>query len=589
MKKIIITLLCISVFAFANAENWIRVNQMGYLEDDIKIAVLLMQEDVLIKDFTVTNVANGSSVKLAKVTKKGAQNPFKMTARLDFSSITIPGTYIIKVGKSVSPKFKIGNDCYAGAQEYPLKYMRQQRCGYNPFLKGKCHEDDGIIVLHSTRSGEKIDVTGGWHDASDYLQYVTTSANATFQMLFAYVACPTVYGDYYTAKGDAGSNGVPDILDEVKWGLDWLLKMNPDDETFFNQIADDRDHRLAVLPADDKVDYGWGEGKERPVYPCSGKPEGLLSNKNDSKGLASTLGKYSSTFALAADVYANIDSAFASILKKKSVVAYKKGVANPGACQTSPCSSPYYYEEDNWVDDMELAAIQLYKSTGDKMYLKDAIDYGRQEPITPWMGADSAHHYQWYPFINIGHYLIAKQGNNREKEEFIRNMRSGLRRVAERGAENVFLNGIPFIWCSNNLTTAFVTQAMLYREMTGDTQFQEVETAMRDWLFGVNPWGKCMIIGLPEGGDYPTDPHSAFSNLKGYSLDGGIVDGPVYAGIFNSLRGVHLRNVDRYAPFQSNVVVYHDDYSDYSTNEPTMDGTASTAFLLAKLALAGQK
>lgn len=98
-----------------------------------------------------------------------------------------------------------------------------------------------------------------------------------------------------------------------------------------------------------------------------------------------------------------------------------------------------------------------------------------------------------------------------------------------------------------------------------------------------------MIIGLPEGGDYPTDPHSAFSNLKGYSLDGGIVDGPVYAGIFNSLRGVHLRNVDRYAPFQSNVVVYHDDYSDYSTNEPTMDGTASTAFLLAKLALAGQK
>ena len=93
-----------------------------------------------------------------------------------------------------------------------------------------------------------------------------------------------------------------------------------------------------------------------------------------------------------------------------------------------------------------------------------------------------------------------------------------------------------------------------------------------------------MIIGLPSDGDYPRDPHSALSNLNQIQLTGGLVDGPVYYNIFKSLKGVYLRNEDKYAQFQNNIVVYHDDYSDYSTNEPTMDGTASTTIFLGMLA-----
>ena len=92
-----------------------------------------------------------------------------------------------------------------------------------------------------------------------------------------------------------------------------------------------------------------------------------------------------------------------------------------------------------------------------------------------------------------------------------------------------------------------------------------------------------MIIGI-QGTDFPLDPHSALSNLKHYHITGGLVDGPVYTTIFKSLRGVHLRNADKYAQFQSPTCVYHDDYSDYSTNEPTMDGTAATTFMFSRLA-----
>ena len=588
MKKLALLALLVAMCATASAESWIRVNQIGYLPQDIKVAVMIMEQPEDVKSFKVTNVVTGKTVKLNTIKHKGAQHPFGATARLDFSQIKVAGTYVIEAGSAKSREFKIGKDVYAGANEVPLRYMRQQRCGFNPLFNDSCHTFDGRLVLSGKDDGKKVDVTGGWHDASDYLQYLTTSANAVYQMLFAYTKNPKVWGDEYLANGRPGKNGVPDIFDEARWGLDWMVKMNPNDSTFYNQIADDRDHTFLGYPQNDTVDYGWGYGKERPVYPCCGKPYGLRKYKNDSKGLASSVGKFSSSFSLGARVFESIDAEFAEMLKAKAANAYKVGKANPGACQTACTISPYYYEEDNWSDDMELAAVEMYRATGEKSYLKDAVDYGRLEPVTPWMGADSAHHYQWYPFMNMGHVWLSMEKNERVKKEFLRNMKAGLERVRDRAGDNAFMHGIPFIWCSNNLTTAFITQAMLYRELSGDTQYQEIETAMRDWLFGVNPWGKCMIIALPENGDYPVDPHAPISKMGNYRLDGGVIDGPVYANIYKSLWGIHLRNEDRYARFH-NIAVYHDDYSDYSTNEPTMDGTAALTYFLGCLAAEAQK
>lgn len=590
MKKSLLFLAICNLFICQSwaTKIYFRTNQLGYLENDLKVAVAMMPkqiENINKQEFSLINLSSGkqSNIDSIKITK--AWEPMDMCIRIYFSSLTTPGEYKLVGYGNESKIIRIGNDVYAGAQEIPLYYMRQQRCGYNASLGDSCHKHDGILVLSGNNDGTYIDVTGGWHDASDYLQYLTTSANATTQMLMAYMLNPLIWEDKFDANGHNCSNGIADILDEARWGLEWMIKMNPNDSLFLNQIADDRDHRMAVLPADDKVDYGWGEGKQRPVYPCAGYPYGLMDNKNDSKGLASSVGKFSSSFALGAKVFNEIDSLFAKELNRRSLIAYNVAKVNPGACQTAPCSSPYYYEEDNWVDDMELAAILQFMDSKNSNFLKDAIDYGRQEPITPWMGADSAHHYQWYPFYNLGHLLLSNNPvNTNIRTEFSRNVRSGLHRVNDKAKDNAFYNGIPFIWCSNNLTVALVTQAMIYRLNSGDNQFLEMETSMRDWLFGVNPWGKCMIIGLPSDGDYPLDPHSALSNLNQIKLTGGLVDGPVYYNIFKSLKGVHLRNDDKYAQFQNNTVVYHDDYSDYSTNEPTMDGTASTTIFLGILA-----
>ena len=579
----------------------LKVNHIGYLTGDVKNAVYMGDEPLDQLTFTLTG-EDGKKYDVS-VAPANPWAPKKYAARLGFSSVTRPGSYTLTVkskgGKTdCSKKIYIGDDAYSriAIQEMPLTYLRQQRCGYNPAHDAKCHQHDGILVLSGKDDGKHVDVTGGWHDASDYLQYLTTSANTVYQMLFAYRQNPNVWGDTHDAAGRPGANGVADILDEARWGLEWMMKMNPADTLFLNQIADDRDHRYGGAPRGDNVDYGWGAGGARPVFPCYGKPYGLDKYKNDSKGLASSVGKFASSFGLGAEIFAATDPDFARELTRRSDNAYRIARANPGACQTACTVSPYYYEEDNWTDDMELAAMARYRATGDSVYRAEAVAYGRMEPVTPWMGADSADHYQWYPFINLGHYELAANGPERSRREFVRNMRSGLRRVVERGEDNVFLNGIPFIWCSNNLAVAFVTQAMLYRQLTGDNQFREAETAVRDWLFGTNPWGQVMMI-MPAGmAPSPEDAHSAMSNMRVQGrpgrdfLIGGLVDGPIYTSKFNSLWGVHLRRgYDPFADVQNDVVVYHDDYSDYSTNEPTMDGTASLTFMLGVLAAHGTK
>lgn len=572
--------------------SWIRINQLGYLPHSKKVAVFISRGDLAPEQFALCDSATGKEIKtFTSVTNTGAWSGFTQSVRLDFSDFTNEGHYYIQLGNIKSPAFKIANTVYDGTADFLLKYMRQQRCGYNPYLKDSCHTGDGFIIYHPKLEGQHIDATGGWHDATDYLQYVATSANAVYQMLLAYRHHPEAFGDEYQANGLPGANGIPDILDEAKWGMDWLVKMNPKKDLMFNQLADDRDHRGFRLPNKDTVDYGKGPGVSRPVYHCTGEPQGLYGNMSRATGIASTAGKYASAFALGSELLKDYYPEYASMIQQKAIDAYDYGVRNPGACQTAPCVSPYFYEEDNWVDDMELAAAQLALMTGNaKKYVKEAVDYGRQELVTPWMGADTAKHYQWYPFMNAGHYLLATAEDGAVSEEFKANMKAGIDAVYSKGKDSPFLNGIPFIWCSNNLTTAMLTQIDLYQKATGDTSYDYMEAALRDWLFGCNPWGTSMIVGLPSWGDTPVDPHASYTIINGDPVSGGLVDGPVYSAIFNGLKGVHLKDgIDVYQAMQPARMVYHDDNADYSTNEPTMDGTACLTYYLSAMEVRGKK
>ncbi|HET9983480.1 MAG TPA: glycoside hydrolase family 9 protein [Longimicrobiales bacterium] len=571
--------------AGAGPTLFIRVNQVGYLPEGPKVAVACGLAGAPAPDrFVVVDGAGKRVLGPARAETAGAFGPCVATYRLDFSAVRTPGTYRVVAGDVASPTVRVSADAYAGAADTLLMYMREQRSGFNPLFRDSVHNrTDGILVDHPD-SGTFVPTAGGWADAADYLQYATTSANATMVMLMAYRDHPSAFTDRHDHDGLPGANGVADVLDEARHGLEWLVKMYPRDDLLLNQIADDRDHAFPDLPTTDSSDYGWGKGGYRPVYPCTGRPQGLFKGKSRSTGYASTAGKFASAMALGSRLLQGRDPAFADTLRRKAIAAYELGRQHPGVCQTAPGRSPYFYEEDNWVDDMELGAAELYALTREPRYRTEALEYAAREPVTPWMGRDTANHYQWFPWHNNGHYEAWRLEDAAGKKVLASYYRAGLERVAAR-AKNGFRVGIPFIWCSNNLMASFATQAYLYRAMTGDTRYQAYEAAALDWLFGTNPWGVSMIVGYPAGGRTPTDPHSIVSMRLGWrNMTGGLVDGPVYRSIYEHLLGIALHEPDEYAPFNTGFIVYHDDLGDYSTNEPIMDGTANLTYLLAAMA-----
>jgi endoglucanase len=587
MRKIALSLLLYLIITGAGAESWIRINQLGYLPESVKVAVYISQDHDGGTAFTVYDALTDKVVfKGRAVSYDGAVWGMAAAARLDFSALTYPGGYYIRYGETCSETFRISARVYDGLADYILKYIRQQRCGYNPYLADSCHTHDGIIVDHPVLTGKVIDVVGGYHDASDHLRYTATTATSVYQMMFAYNRSPEIYGDAYDASGLPGSNGIPDILDEARWGLQWLLKMNPDSGVMFNQVADDRDHRGFRLPDKDRADYGLGPF--RPVYFVTGKPQGLASFKNRTTGVASTAGKFASVFAMGAKVFAESDPSFAAVMAARATDAFEFALTDPGNTQTACNVSPYFYEEDNYVDDLELAAWELYSLNGKEYYLRQSDYWGELEPYTPWIEKDTARHYQFYPFVNLGHANLGMSGTQ-YSEKYLDFMCKGLAMIERRHINDVFQVRIPFVWCSNNYVSAALTQCRLYHEATGDTRFLYLEAAMRDWLFGCNPWGTSMICGIPAGGDYPLFPHSAITMYLGETTYGGLVDGPVYKGIYDSRKGLSLLRPDSYAPFQNGNIVYHDDIGDYSTNEPTLDGTAGLSYYLSTLEKEGRK
>jgi len=595
MKKLtlLLSLILLSFTLSANdATSWIRINQAGYLPNDIKVAVYISLNEKSSPDFVLFDALTDREVfkgigKISKASEWGMKSAF----RFDFSNLKKEGGYYIISNGVKSPNFKIASDSYEGLADFMLVYMRQQRCGDNPYTGVLCHQHDGFIVDHPTRSGEKIDVRGGWHDATDYLQYQTTSATTVYHMMFAWEQQKdkSVFKDIYDSRGRAGSNGVPDILDEIRWGLDWLMKMNPEDKVMFNQIADDRDHAGFRLPQNDLVDYGWGPGTGRPVYFVTGKPQGLGKHINRTTGVASTAGKFSSSFAMGAQVFKDIDPEFASKMREKSIQAFDFAVEFPGNTQTACLKSPYFYEEDTYVDDIELAAATMYNYNKDPEWRKKADYWGELEPVTPWMELGRGRHYQFYPFLNLGHYYLANSSDKATRDKYLGFMRDGLEHLKKRAGEDPFVFGIPFLWCSSNLVSAAITHAHLYRKASGDNSYYEMECALRDWLFGCNPWGTSMIVGFPKGGDYPDQPHSSYTRHNGDLTYGGLIDGPIERNLFLTRAGNALTKPDSYAIFNNGKAVYHDDIGDYSSNEPTMDGTAGLCYYFAAMEQEGKE
>ena len=290
------------------ADAWIRVNQIGYLPGDPKIAVLSSDEPL-----TGTFKVGEFSADIGA--DQGAWGPFAHNYRLDFSRVKAPGAYSIVCGEVESPRFAIGADAYKDVPGKLLGFMQLQRCGDNPVTGERCHQQDAF----DADTGETIDMVGGWHDAGDRLKHMITTSYCV--------------GALFLAGAE----------DEARHGAPLLKKIHPRPDAIYVQIGDDRDHLPpATLWHDDKSDYSRGPGGPRAAWRATGAPQGP-KYKNKSTGVANLAGRSAAALALAGD----LESA-------KSL--YELARSNPGVAMSVPVRAPHYYGEISYFDDLKWAA-----------------------------------------------------------------------------------------------------------------------------------------------------------------------------------------------------------------------------------------
>jgi hypothetical protein len=510
----------------------LRVNLVGYAPSDPKVA-LLSSDAPLSGRFSV------GSFEADIGPDQGAWGPFRHNYRLDFSAVREPGRYRVRFGRIASPEFAVGDDVYAHALEKLRFFLRLQRCGDNPITGKKCHQQDGFDSV----TGEPVDLVGGWHDAGDSLKHMITS---TYCVAALYLA------------GER---------DEADWGAALMRKIHPRADVIYVQIADDRDHVGWRFWHDDKVDYGRGRGGPRPGWRATGKPEGP-KYRNASTGLASLAGRAAAALALAGDL-------------DRARSAYRLAKENPGNAHSVPVLAPHHYGEQTYLDDLEWAAVELTRATGEAAFKDEAVRFAHMAGDAGWMGRATHGHYEFFPYVNLAHWRLHELADPETKARLEGYYRTGLDEVRRRAQANPYRVGTPLVWCSTNDAVAFATQAVLYERMTGDAQFRGLATEARDWVLGRNPWGVSFVTGVPEGGPAARDVHHPFHALKSeHRPVGGVVDGPLRAEINRQFAKYFNIKDDPLARFQSEEAVYHDHISDFSTNEPILDGTVALLFLL---------
>jgi len=535
---------------------FIRVNQVGYLENDTKVANLFSNQDLDAYYFTVVTVPQGVPV-LAWTSvgpKLGAYSGFSNHYKLDFSSITTPGTYriLLSNGKTVSYDFEIGNHIYEAAPATILHFLRAQRCGHNPYLGVNCHMDSGTSrmdakAVEGPHAGTVFDASGGWHDAGDYIKFMINNANVTFLLLFAYQENPAAFADDYLADGAPGSNGIADVLDEAKYSLDWIMKMHPNPEEFYHQVGDANDHDQWRLPQDDTAYYS--TSPYRPMFPCA-----------SGRG-ANVAGKAAAALALASMIWTDLgDTTYGDTCIEHAQQIYEFGLENPQAQASRP---PDFYGETTWRDDMELAAVELYKATGINAYLSDAESWapfvGSAWGWTDWATLNFFAHYELYPQTSSGTL-------RNQLKQF---MQYDLDENVAYASSDMFGMAADYEWGSQALNTAAVLNTYLYKRLFSETTYDSMATAARDYLLGKNQWSICFIVGM--GNDYPNYPHHQISEIMGADIAGMPIEGPIAQSSWQSYGAPGpLPEQDPYHVFHSSDAVYYDFMPDYSTNEPTI-------------------
>lgn len=416
-----------------------------------------------------------------------------------------------------------------------------------------CFTQDGISYQRG------LDLSGGWHDAGDNIKFTLTIAWSAYALLKGYDAFPAAYADSYNRSYDS-PNGIPDILDEVKWATDYLMKIHLDSATLVSQIGDYRDHNNGLTcPTMTKSGTAKG-GDPRTVW------FGATSN-DPTQVKADVLGITSAALAAMGRLYAPYDASYATSAIRHARQLYAVAKSRTGT--TAEPAGQNYYKDGSYLDDLSCAAAELHRATGEQNLLTEAINYSNQLGDHGWV-------VDWATHIDYCRHTIAASGTT-GKEAVKNHWKKGVDRYRSKVSNNEYVKGLAFFsdWGSLRYAANAALSAALYHTAYNDPAASQFALSQLEWIAGANPYDRSFVVGW--GNNPPQRPHhkNAFgkdewfnsSSVPLYQLTGALVGGPhtndYSDGSLTSPAG------------------YQDIMTDYITNEVTIDYNSGLVGLVA--------
>ncbi len=520
------------------AEIYIRLNQLGFLPNDLKTAVIFSDTDIGDNSYKILDMFGDEALvgDLNKLSLKFSK--FNYSYSIDFSTLQSEGKYIIDIDGIQSYPFSINTKIYNSVIDSIMLFFKVQRCGYtNPLFHKVCHPYDATSLIENGITINKTyDVTGGWHDAGDYIKFLNTAAYVTYTLIFAYEFDPVKFGF------DNDKNSVPDVLDEAKIGLDWLLRLNYENKKFITQVQDLKDHAQGWrMPEDDKI------ALDRPAYLGIGK---------------NLIGIYSATLAMAARVWKEKIKYSEFSDKCLKIAEHFYSIRNEVPDIDSSGSGVYL--DKRFHGKLGLGAIELYKTTGKRQYLLDAIEQGDLAGSDFWWSWGDINAFLHYRLADFEPRFTDYLKKNVEYFNIIKN-------------KNLFGTILDYGWGSNNTILGIALQSILLKKISSNFEYDSLIIYQRDYIFGRNQWGVSFISNI--GFEFAKNFHSQLAYLNNSFLPGAVAAGPVSKNSFSKYK-IEIEGKDRFNKFQTTEAVYFDDRMDYVTNEPTITANATALFVI---------
>ena len=525
------------------------INQIGYRPADPK-------EFALVDGTGDIEIVDAAGQTVLQVTPKASSYwaPSTQNVQLvDFTALTVPGTYSIKQGGQVlRSDLKIADKTFEDVAKAALKWYYYQRASMplEETYAGQWKRDAGhtktTVTLHSsTGTSGTIESSKGWYDAGDYGRYIVNSGITTYTLLSLYEHFPEYFN---TLKWNIPAEGaLPDLLAEIKYNLDWMLTMQAADGGVY--------HKLSTLqfPGD--------------VMPAKDTEKLYVIGK----GSAATF-DFAGVMAAAYRVFKTFDATYAAQCLEAAKKAYAWGLQNPNKTFTNPSDvATGSYSDGELSDEKAFASMELFISTGDASY-KPTIDPNKTSIVPAWpemyglaVYAAATHATELGADAETAKSMLLQYAN-----EFAYAASSGF---------GVVMSNEDFVWGSNAVAGNQGVFLLYAYYVTGEQKYYEAAKKVIDYLLGKNPLDMSFLTGF--GTKSPKLPHHRPSTADKITdpVPGMIVGGPQPGGEDIGSKSWECKDYRTGVPATS----YTDNRCSYATNEVAINWNAPFAYIAGAL------